>query len=80
MAAVPIPSGPDAFATSRRTSGEHRATFAPTCGSLRWLGTKISLSPASRSTPSTRMSTRYFRYWSRSSSGMGRSSRIARMA
>jgi hypothetical protein len=26
------------------------------------------------------MSTRYFRYWSRSSSGMGRSSRIARMA
>ena len=69
-----------ALATSASTSSEHSATFAPTCGSRRWLGTKISLSPSTRSTPSTRMSTRYLRYWSRSSSGIGRSSRTARMA
>lgn len=77
-AAVGSPSV--AFATSLSTSSEQSATFAPTCGSRRWLGTKISLSPATRSTPSTRMSTRYLRYWSRSSSGIGRSSRTARMA
>ena len=66
-------------AISRNTSALGKATLLPTWGSRRWEGTNVSPLPFLRRTPSTRMLIRYLRYCSRKSSGIGLSSRTARM-